>query len=60
MKKTITLLMMIISTFVYGQVESPVSFKTSFNIEGEDGTLYPRIKVYNTPRTAIVLRKVEE
>ena len=36
MKKTITLLMLIISTFVYGQVESPVSFKTSFNIEGDE------------------------
>ena len=36
MKKTITLLMLIISTFVYGQVENPVSFKTSFNIEGDE------------------------
>jgi 1,4-alpha-glucan branching enzyme len=31
----------------------------SFNVEGEDGTLYPRIKIYNTPRTAIVLRKAK-
>ncbi|MBQ4540730.1 MAG: alpha amylase C-terminal domain-containing protein, partial [Alistipes sp.] len=31
----------------------------SFNVEGEDGELYPRIKVYNTPRTAIVLRKID-
>ena len=31
----------------------------SFNVEGEDGELYPRIKIYNTPRTAVVLRKVD-
>ena len=31
----------------------------SFNIEGEDGTLYPRLKIYNTSRTAMVLRKVD-
>ena len=31
----------------------------SFNVEGEDGELYPRIKIYNTPRTAVVLRKAE-
>ena len=31
----------------------------TFNIEGEDGTLYPRLKIYNTSRTAIVLRKVD-
>ena len=31
----------------------------SFNIEGEDGTLYPRLKIYNTSRTALVLRKVD-
>ena len=31
----------------------------SFNVEGEDGTLYPRLKIYNTSRTALVLRKVE-
>ena len=31
----------------------------SFNVEGEDGTLYPRLKIYNTSRTALVLRKVD-
>ena len=31
----------------------------TFNVVGEDGELYPRLKVYNTPRTAIVLRKVD-
>ena len=31
----------------------------SFNVEGEDGTLYPRLKIYNTSRTAMVLRKVD-
>ena len=31
----------------------------TFNVEGEDGTLYPRLKIYNTSRTAIVLRKVD-
>ena len=31
----------------------------SFNIEGEDGMLYPRLKIYNTSRTALVLRKVD-
>ena len=31
----------------------------SFNIEAEDGTLYPRLKIYNTSRTALVLRKVD-
>ena len=31
----------------------------SFNVEGEDGTLYPRLKIYNTSRTAIVLKKVD-
>ena len=31
----------------------------TFNVEGEDGTLYPRLKIYNTSRTAIVLKKVD-
>ncbi|MBQ2416555.1 MAG: alpha amylase C-terminal domain-containing protein [Alistipes sp.] len=31
----------------------------SFNVEGEDGTLYPRLKIYNTSRTALVLRRVD-
>ena len=31
----------------------------SFNVEGEDSTLYPRLKIYNTSRTAMVLRKVD-
>ena len=31
----------------------------SFNVEGEDGMLYPRLKIYNTSRTALVLRKVD-
>ena len=31
----------------------------SFNVEGEDGMLYPRLKIYNTSRTAMVLRKVD-
>ena len=31
----------------------------SFNVEAEDGTLYPRLKIYNTSRTALVLRKVD-
>ena len=31
----------------------------SFNVEGEDGALYPRLKIYNTQRTAMVLRKVD-
>ncbi len=31
----------------------------SFNVEGEDGTLYPRLKIYNTSRTALILRKVD-
>ncbi|MBR4994563.1 MAG: alpha amylase C-terminal domain-containing protein [Alistipes sp.] len=31
----------------------------SFNIEDEEGNLYPRLKVYNTSRTAIVLQKVD-
>ena len=31
----------------------------SFNVKGEDGTLYPRLKIYNTSRTAMVLRKVD-
>ena len=31
----------------------------TFNVVGEDGEQYPRLKVYNTPRTAIVLRKVD-
>ena len=31
----------------------------SFNVEGEDGTLYPHLKIYNTSRTALVLRKVD-
>ena len=31
----------------------------SFNVEGEDGTLYPRLKIYNISRTALVLRKVD-
>ena len=30
----------------------------SFNVAGDDGTLYPRIRIYNTSRTATVfLRK---
>ncbi len=30
----------------------------TFNVEGEDGKLYPRLKIYNTSRTATVfLRK---
>ena len=31
----------------------------TFNVEGEDGTLYPRLKIYNTSRTAIVLKKID-
>ena len=31
----------------------------TFNVEGEDGALYPRLKIYNTSRTAIVLKKVD-
>ena len=31
----------------------------SFNVEGDDGMLYPRLKIYNTSRTAMVLRKVD-
>ena len=31
----------------------------TFNVEGEDGTLYPRLKIYNTSRTAVVLKKID-
>ncbi len=31
----------------------------TFNVEGEDGALYPRLKIYNTSRTAVVLKKVD-
>ena len=31
----------------------------SFNVEDEEGNAYPRLKIYNTSRTAIVLRKVD-
>jgi 1,4-alpha-glucan branching enzyme len=31
----------------------------TFNVKGEDGTLYPRLKIYNTSRTAIVLKKID-
>ena len=31
----------------------------SFNVEDEEGNVYPRLKIYNTSRTAIVLRKVD-
>ena len=31
----------------------------SFNVEDEEGNTYPRLKIYNTSRTAIVLRKVD-
>ena len=31
----------------------------SFNFECEDGTVQPRIKIYNTSRTAMVFRRKE-
>ena len=31
----------------------------SFNVEDDEGNKYPRLKIYNTSRTAIVLRKVD-
>ncbi len=31
----------------------------TFNVEGEDGKLYPRLKIYNTSRTAVVLKKID-
>ena len=36
MKKLFTLLMLLISTFAYSQVENPVSIKASFDIEGDE------------------------
>ena len=36
MKKTFILLMLMISTFAYGQMENPVSISTSSNIEGNE------------------------
>lgn len=36
MKKTFILLMLMISTFAYGQMENPVSISTSSNIEGDE------------------------
>ena len=32
----------------------------TFNVECEDGSLAPRLKIYNTSRTALVLKKVKE
>lgn len=31
----------------------------SFNVEDEEGNTYPRLKIYNTSRTAVVLRRVD-
>ena len=31
----------------------------TFNVEGEDGEMHPRMKIYNTSRTATVLRRVD-
>ena len=32
----------------------------TFNVECEDGSLAPRLKIYNTSRTALVLKKAKE
>ncbi|MBR2332310.1 MAG: alpha amylase C-terminal domain-containing protein, partial [Alistipes sp.] len=32
----------------------------TYNFECEDGTVQPRLRIYNTSRTALVLKKVKE